>query len=103
MAHNRKIASKLTFGLILITSLFFFGGNAIAQAQAGNAINGQALIKANCAQCHSMEKKATGPALMGAYDRWKKNDAKLHDWIQHNPGVLASSDAFGVYANSLFN
>jgi len=98
MTHNRRNAAKLTIGLIAIVSFLFFGGNLQAQGK-GNAANGKALFQANCASCHSMEKEATGPALMGAYDRWQ-DKKMLHLWIKHNPAVLAAKYPYAV---ELFN
>jgi hypothetical protein len=33
-------------------------------------IDGKLLFNANCASCHKMDRKLTGPALLGARDRW---------------------------------
>lgn len=98
MAHNRRHAVKLTIGVLGFLSFLIFGGNIQAQtaaAGAGNAANGATLFKANCASCHNMEKEATGPALMGAYQRWK--DPKLlHLWIKNDTKVLAMKDPYAV-------
>src|SRR5438132_911252 len=96
MTHNRRSASKLTFGLVCVFSLLFFGGNI----QAQNAANGKTLFQSNCTSCHGMQNLVLGPALMGAYDRWKKDDKKLHLWIKHNSALLAANDP---YATSLYN
>lgn len=47
----------------------FCGTVSVADRVTGNNIKGYEVFKANCASCHSMEKEATGPALMGAADR----------------------------------
>ncbi|HWB28523.1 MAG TPA: c-type cytochrome [Chitinophagaceae bacterium] len=94
MTHNRKIASKLTIGFFGFFIFLFVGGNIHAQ----NAANGETLFKANCTSCHAMETQLTGPALMGAYSRWK-DPKKLHLWIKHNPALLAAKDP---YATSLY-
>ncbi|QIE60130.1 c-type cytochrome [Rasiella rasia] len=60
----------------------------------GDTAAGEALFKANCAACHKLYKKATGPALFGVskkYDRqW------LYDWIHDSAGLIASGDAKAV-------
>lgn len=99
MTHNRRRnAAKLTIGLIAIVSFLFLGGSLHAQGK-GNAANGKTLFQANCSSCHAMEKEATGPALMGAYDRWP-DKKMLHLWIKHNPAVLAAKYPYAV---ELFN
>jgi mono/diheme cytochrome c family protein len=64
-----------------------------------NAQDGKALFSQNCASCHAVNKKLTGPALAGVEDRWpdKKN---LHSWIKNNAAFLKTGDA---YANKLYN
>lgn len=93
MAHNRRHAVKLTIGVFGFLSFLLFGGNL--QAQTGNAGNGLSLFKANCASCHNMDKAATGPALVGAYQRWK-DPKQLHNWIQNAPKVLSQKDPYAV-------
>ena len=66
---------------------------------AGDPSKGKALFQQNCASCHNVHKKLTGPALAGVEERWV--DKKLlHQWIHNSSEVLASGDA---YANALFN
>jgi cytochrome c551/c552 len=66
---------------------------------AGDPSKGKALFQQNCASCHNVHKKLTGPALAGVEERWV--DKKLlHQWIHNSSDVLSSGDA---YANALFN
>lgn len=91
MIHLRHFAGKLILGFIL--ALIFQLGNS-AKAQ-----DGKALFTANCASCHKVHERMTGPALEGVEDRWP-DKKKLHAWIHNSAAVLASGDA---YANNLFN
>ncbi len=93
MTHFRSIAAKLTFGLVF-TFLFLFSGHLCAQG-TGNAANGKTLFQANCTSCHAMEKEILGPALMGAVERWP-DKKMLHNWIQHNPGVIAAKYPYAM-------
>ena len=60
----------------------------------GDAEAGKALFNANCAACHKLYKKATGPALFGVskkYDRqW------LYDWIHDSAALIASGDSKAI-------
>lgn len=60
---------------------------------------GKKLFKANCGSCHGVDKKLTGPALMGVWDRWE-SEAKIIQWVKNNSALRASGDA---YANKIFN
>jgi cytochrome c2 len=72
---------------------------ASLSVKAADPAKGKTLFQSNCASCHNVFKKVTGPALMGVEDRW--SDKKLlHQWIHNSASVLATGDA---YANNLFN
>ncbi len=77
--------------LLLFVS-FLFSASLFAQ-------DGKALFTANCAACHSVTKKLTGPALAGVEDRWPSRE-KLHDWVHNSAKVIQSGDEYAV---SLFN
>lgn len=59
-----------------------------------NAQDGKTLFQTNCASCHAVHKKLTGPALAGVEDRWP-DKAKLHAWV-HNPAGFAKTDAYAA-------
>lgn len=86
MIDQRPTAKGAFLGLSLIIFLGF--GNGI-KAQGGDA-----LFKANCAQCHSVTKKLTGPALAGFTSRGPWADKKnVYDWI-HNPASFIKKDEY---------
>jgi cytochrome c551/c552 len=91
MVRLRSIAK--TFFLTL-TVLMAFSFLNIASAQ-----DGKALFSANCASCHAVNKKLTGPALAGVEERWP-DKAKLYAWIKNNQAFLKTGDK---YANDLYN
>jgi mono/diheme cytochrome c family protein len=63
-----------------------FAGSIMAQP------DGKKLFKENCASCHKIDKKSTGPALLGAQQRWADaGEAELlYDWV-NNSGALVNS------------
>lgn len=67
---------------------------AVAPAGAGDAAAGKALFNANCAACHKLDGKMTGPALRGVTER---HDTKwLHAWIKDSQKLIKSGDAAAV-------
>jgi mono/diheme cytochrome c family protein len=60
------------------------------------AQDGKALFQANCASCHAVGKKLTGPALAGVEGRGPWSDRKkLYAWI-HNPAGFAKTEAYAA-------
>ncbi len=91
MVRLRSIAKTFFLTLTVLMALSFLN---IASAQ-----DGKALFMANCASCHKVDQKMTGPALMGVEDRWP-DKAKLYAWIKNNQAFMKTGDA---YANNLYN
>ncbi|MBC7722369.1 MAG: c-type cytochrome [Pedobacter sp.] len=91
MVRLRSIARTFFFTLTVLMAFSFLN---IASAQ-----DGKALFMANCASCHKVDQKMTGPALMGVEERWP-DKAKLYSWIKNNQAFLKTGDA---YANNLYN
>ena len=90
MISFRRLAKTCITGTILFLSL--------SLGTAASAQDGKTLFQTNCASCHAVHKKSTGPALTGVEDRWP-DKAKLHAWIKNNAAVLKSGDK---YANDLY-
>lgn len=69
----------------------------------GDAAKGKQLFNQNCAACHALDRKMTGPALANVETRLA-DDAGLdrewlYAWVKNSPGVIASGDA---YANKIY-
>ena len=82
-----------------IVSIFLFITLSSPIGNQLNAQDGKALFSQNCASCHAVNKKLTGPALAGVEDRWsdKKN---LYAWIKNSAAFLNTGDP---YATKLYN
>ena len=85
--------------LAKIVSIFLFITFSSSIGNQLNAQDGKALFSQNCASCHAVNKKLTGPALAGVEDRWsdKKN---LYAWIKNSAAFLNTGDP---YATKLYN
>lgn len=64
---------------------------AAAPAGGGDAAKGKELFNTNCAACHNLDKKMTGPALRGVANKYDK--AWLYKWINNSSALIASGDA----------
>jgi len=67
---------------------------APAAAGAGDPVKGKELFNANCASCHKLDEKSTGPALRSVA---AKHDTQwLYDWIHNSTAMIKSGDAAAV-------
>jgi mono/diheme cytochrome c family protein len=86
---------RRTSKVVSLISLFFLG---VSFALTATAQDGKTLFTTNCASCHAVHKKLTGPALAGVEDRWP-DKAKLHAWVKNSAAFLKTGD---TYANNLY-
>ncbi len=107
VTNRNQLASLL--GISLLVILFFYSplhaqtDPTTETASSGDAVKGKALFNQNCAACHALDRKMTGPALANIEARIKA-DAGLdrewiHAWVKNSPGVIKSGDA---YANKIY-
>ena len=93
-SFSRIITLSAAFLLTFTSSLF-----AQIDASTGDAAAGEALFKANCAACHKLYKKATGPALYGVVEKYDGDYEWLGKWIRNSTELIATGDA---RANAIF-
>lgn len=76
---------------------------AAADATGGDAVKGKQLFNQNCAACHALDRKMTGPALANFEARLLEEEGLdrewVYAWVKNSPGVIASGDA---YANKIY-
>jgi hypothetical protein len=87
MSPDRK-----NFNTALISLSFFF--LFIFSGISGVAQEGEALFKANCANCHKPDADFTGPALKGWAERVPPGEW-IYEWI-HNPGKKIGTDPYAT-------
>ncbi len=67
---------------------------ATPAAGAGDPVKGKELFNSNCAACHKLDAKSTGPALRNVAE---KHDRKwLYKWINNSSEMIKSGDAEAV-------
>jgi mono/diheme cytochrome c family protein len=106
VGNHNSILRKLYFGLAL---MLIFSSTSFAQvaapaatdmaaapaaAQGGDPAKGKELFNANCAACHKLDAKATGPALRGVSA--KHDMAWIYKWVHNSSDVIKSGDAVAV-------
>lgn len=67
---------------------------ADAPSAGGDAAAGKALFNTNCAACHKLDAKATGPMLRGMANKHSKE--WLYKWIKNSTELIKSGDAEAV-------
>ncbi len=71
---------------------------------SADPVKGKQLFTQNCAACHALERKMTGPALANVETRLAEDEGLdrewLNAWIKNSPAMIASGDA---YANKIYN
>ena len=72
-------------------------------AQDADPAKGKSLFNTNCAACHQLDKKMTGPALRNVETRLSETEGLdrtwLYAWIRNSAGMIKSGDA---YANKIY-
>ena len=84
---NHKSFSKIFFSLALSLTISL---TAFSQ----DAAKGKEIFNANCAACHKLDAKSTGPALRGVEAKYDKE--WLYKWIKNSGELIKSGDAQAV-------
>ncbi|GAA3646149.1 c-type cytochrome [Flavivirga jejuensis] len=97
--HRKLGKNTLCLGLTILLAF-----TISLSAQEGDPAKGKALFNANCAACHQLDKKMTGPALRHVEQRLADEQGLDRDWVyawvRNSAGVIKSGDA---YANKIYN
>ena len=96
----RQLASKIPYlGLVILLTF-----STSLNAQEGDPAKGKTLFNTNCASCHQLDRKMTGPALRNVESRLEEEQGLdrnwLNKWIRNSAGMVKSGDA---YANQIYN
>jgi mono/diheme cytochrome c family protein len=74
---------------------------AATATAGGDAVAGKALFNANCAACHALDKKMTGPALRGVSAKYDM--PWLYKWINNSSALIKSGDAKAIKIYEEYN
>ncbi|UOK42848.1 MULTISPECIES: c-type cytochrome [Flavobacterium] len=104
VGNHNSFSKKLIFSLAMVLSLSL---SSLAQdaaapaAGAGDPAKGKAIFNTNCAACHKLDAKSTGPALRGVADKYDKE--WIYKWVHNSAEVIKSGDADAVKIFEEFN
>ncbi len=91
----KNVGNHNSISRILLLSLaVMLTFSAKSFSQEGDAAAGKALFNANCAACHKLDAKMTGPALRGVTER--RSSEWLHSWIKDSQAMIKSGDKDAV-------
>ena len=72
-----------------------------ASTSGADPVKGKELFNTNCAACHKLDAKMTGPALRGVAQKYDK--AWLYKWIHNSTALIKSGDAQAVKISTEYN
>ncbi len=116
--HISKIFGICTVVLLLFsTSLNAQDETAAAEQTAtetaeaseggGDPVKGKQLFNQNCAACHALNRKMTGPALANVEARLAEEEGLdrewLYAWIRNSAGMISSGDDYAVKIYNEYN
>ena len=110
VGNHNSISRNLLFSLALVLtiSLTSFSQTAApatdaaaappaaapAATSTADAVKGKELFNANCAACHKLDAKATGPALRGVANKYDM--PWVYKWIKNSSDLIKSGDPKAV-------
>ena len=94
--NSNNFIQKLLLSFAVLFSVFGF-------SQELDPVKGKALFNSNCAACHKLDKKMTGPALRGVENRLYNDEGLdkewMYSWIRNSAALVKSGDE---YANKIY-
>lgn len=94
---------KLSKNILRFALAILLVSHLSLSAQEGDPAKGKSLFNANCAACHQLDKKMTGPALRNVESRLYETEGLdrdwLYAWVRNSAGLIKSGDA---YANKIY-
>ena len=97
----RKLFSRVLGVSVIVVMLLSNSLLGQEAAAAGDAVKGKQLFNQNCAACHSLTKKMTGPALAGVGDKYERD--WLHRWIKNSMAMVKAGDELAVKIYNEYN
>ncbi len=74
---------------------------AAAPSGSGDAVKGKELFNSNCAACHKLDAKMTGPALRNVGQRLEMS--WMYKWVKNSSALIKAGDPEAVRVSTEFN
>jgi len=109
VTYRDQISKVLAFSLVvfLLSSFSLIAQADVVAASGGDVENGKKLFGQNCATCHNLKRKATGPNLYKVEERLAENEGLdrewLYKWIKNSPAMIKAGDAYAVKIYNEYN
>jgi mono/diheme cytochrome c family protein len=87
--------------VLLLSNSLLAQDSAVASSGEGDAAKGKQLFNQNCAACHALNKKMTGPALAGVSEKY--DTEWLYQWIKNSPAMIKAGDADALKIYNEYN
>lgn len=101
---KKVFCRNLTTSLLHVGFVFILMFANTVNAQEGDPAKGKSLYNTNCAACHKLDAKMTGPALRNVEARLAEEEGLdrewLNSWIRNSASLIKSGD---TYANKIWN
>ncbi len=81
--------------------LFFYSFQNLYSQDDSAVKEGKKLFNANCAACHKLKKRAIGPALKGATEKYDRE--WLYSWIKNGSAMIKAGDPQAVAIYEEYN
>lgn len=95
----------LGFAFLLFSTSFY--AQAVVASGEGDPVKGKQLFNQNCAACHSLDRKMTGPALANVEARLAEEEGLsrewIHAWIKNSAGMIKSGDPYAAKIYAEYN
>ena len=102
---NKPSILSTSFVRFLFPILFLVTLNTFPQE--GDIEAGKQLFNTNCASCHKLDRKMTGPALRYVEKRLAEDEGLdrewLYKWIRNSSSLIKSGDAYAVKIYEEYN
>ena len=87
---NRNYYTHIISALLMFVMSFSVFAQEEGEAFQGDPVKVKSLFNTNCAACHKLDKRMTGPALAGITDH--RSREWLQKWIRNSAGLIKSGD-----------
>lgn len=98
---NRNYYTHIISILLMFVMTFSVFAQEEGETFQGDPVKGKSLFNTNCAACHKLDKRMTGPALAGVTNH--RSREWLQKWIRNSAGLIKSGDKDAVAIYEEFN